>query len=358
MRYLIPLMLTLVFSFGCKETVQNNKDNLTNDSSDVTFNDPEQNFAIVLHGGTGTMEKGKMSPEREAEYRATLENAVKTGYAILENGGSSLEAVEKTINILEDSHLFNAGKGAVFTHEKNNELDASIMDGNTLNAGAVASLTHIKNPISLALSVMNKSEHVMLVGKGAEAFAVEQGFDLVSPDYFHTDRRLKSLERAIEKEKNAKHLDSQAFLFDPLTLSDKFGTVGCVALDKNGNLAAGTSTGGMNNKKWGRIGDSPIIGAGNYANNKTCAISSTGWGEYFIRGVVAYDISALMEYKGLTLHEATKEVVQNKLTHMGGYGGVIGVDYLGNMAVEFNTKGMFRASMNQSQGLEVGIYGE
>lgn len=344
----------MILILGCNQSPENK--NVQSTNSDEISNNSTQNFAIVLHGGSGKMQRGKMSPEREAQYKAKLEEAVKTGYKILEDGGSSLEAVEKTINILEDSPLFNAGKGAVFTHEKRNELDASIMDGKTLNAGAVASVTKIKNPITLALSVMEKSKHVMLIGEGAEAFAKEQGFDFVSPSYFHTDKRMKSIERILKNEREKENKDAQSSLYDPLIKSDKFGTVGCVALDKNGNLAAGTSTGGMNNKKWGRVGDSPIVGAGMYANNNTCAVSATGWGEYFIRGVIAHDISALLEYKGLTIKEATTEVVQNKLTKMGGYGGVIALDKDGNISVEFNTKGMFRASIDKNKELFVGIY--
>lgn len=358
MKNLFTLFLTLMFIVGCKENPQNEHQSSERDTTDMMSKNPSQNFGIVLHGGSGTMERSKMSPEREAEYQAKMEEAIKAGYDILENGGSSLDAVEKTINILEDSPLFNAGKGAVFTNDKKNELDASIMDGKTLNAGAVASLTTIKNPISLARAVMEKSEHVMLAGKGAEAFAIEQGFELVPPSYFQTERRLQSIEKILQREKEEAKKNTQAALDDPSLLDEKFGTVGCVALDKNGNLAAGTSTGGRNNKKWGRIGDSPIIGAGTYANNKTCAVSSTGWGEFFIRGVVAYDISALMEYKGLTLSEAAKEVVQNKLDTMGGSGGIIAIDHNGNMAMEFNTKGMYRASMNKNDGLYIGIYND
>lgn len=356
MKQLFILFLTLIITIGCKENTQNGKNNLQNNASDANLKKSSQNFGIVLHGGSGSMEKGKMSAELEAEYTAKLSEAIKTGYEILENGGSSLEAIEKTLNILEDSPLFNAGKGAVFTNDKKNELDASIMDGKTLNAGAVASLTQVKNPISLALAVMEKSEHVMLAGQGAEVFAVKHGFELVSPSYFHTERRMKSIERILERENASGDDNSQTSIYAPPSIDEKFGTVGCVALDKNGNLAAGTSTGGRNNKKWGRIGDSPIIGAGTYANNKTCAVSSTGWGEFFIRGVVAYDISALMEYKGLSLKEATNEVIQNKLPNMGGTGGVIAIDNEGNMSMEFNTKGMYRASMNKDNGLYVGMY--
>ncbi|HEY4619174.1 MAG TPA: isoaspartyl peptidase/L-asparaginase [Flavobacterium sp.] len=314
-----------------------------------------ENFAIVIHGGAGTILKKNMSPELEAQYKSKLEEAVKMGYAILKNGGSSLDAVEKTINVLEDSPLFNAGKGAVFTNQGKNELDASIMDGKTLNAGAVAGVTTVKNPISLARAVMEKSEHVLLAREGAEFFAKENGIEIVNPSYFYTENRYESLLKAQEKEKNELNSGSTSF-YDPFIKDNKFGTVGCVALDKNGNLAAGTSTGGMTNKKWGRIGDTPIIGAGTYANNNTCGVSSTGWGEYFIRNVVAYDISALMEYKGLSLENAAKEVIQKKLSKLGGDGGIVAMDKEGNITMEFNTAGMYRASINTKGELTIGIY--
>jgi Asparaginase len=285
----------------------------------------------------------------ENTYKDKLEEAIRTGHEILKNGGTSLEAVTATINIMEDSPLFNAGKGAVFTHEKTNELDASIMDGATLNAGAVAGVTKIKNPINLALSVMNDSPHVLLTGKGAENFAKEQGFEWVDPSYFYTENRYRSLMRL--KEKN----NSISFE-DPYINDSKYGTVGCVALDKNGNLAAGTSTGGMTNKRWNRVGDSPIIGAGTYANNATCAVSSTGWGEYFMRGLVAYDISAMMEYKGISLEKAAESVIQDKLTDLGGTGGVVAIDSNGTISMEFNTSGMYRAHMDHNGTLKIAIY--
>ena len=297
----------------------------------------KQPIAIVVHGGAGTILKKNMSDEKEKKYKSKLEEAIRSGYQVLQNGGTSLDAVEQTIMILEDSPLFNAGKGAVFTHDKRNELDASIMEGSHLKAGAVAGVTRIKNPIRAARAVMEKSEHVLLAREGAEEFALLQMLDTVSPTYFFTDKRAKSLERAIKEE--------------------KFGTVGCVALDQNGNIAAGTSTGGMTNKKWGRIGDSPIIGAGTYANNKTCGVSSTGWGEYFIRGVVAHDISAMMEYGGKSLKESAKHVIHHKLTELGGTGGIIALDQKGNMVMEFNTEGMYRGYMTKDS-LSVKIYKE
>ena len=293
----------------------------------------KQPIAIVVHGGAGTILKKNMSDEKEKKYKSKLEEALRAGYQVLQNGGTSLDAVEQTIIILEDSPLFNAGKGAVFTHDERNELDASIMEGSNLKAGAVAGVTHIKNPIRAARAVMEKSEHVLLAREGAEQFALLQKLDTVSPTYFFTEKRAKSLKRAKKEE--------------------KFGTVGCVALDQNGNIAAGTSTGGMTNKKWCRIGDSPIIGAGTYANNSTCGVSSTGWGEYFIRGVVAHDISAMMEYGGKSLKESANHVIHHKLTELGGTGGIIALDQKGNIVMEFNTDGMYRAFMTEDSS---GIY--
>ncbi len=317
------------------------------------------NFGIVIHGGAGTILKKNMTPEKEAAYTAKLEEAIKVGHNILKNGGTSLEAVTKTINIMENSPLFNSGKGAVFTNAGTNELDASIMDGATLNAGAVAGVKTVKNPIDAALAVMEKSEHVLLSGNGADLFAAEQGLEIVDPSYFFTENRMNSLKRAQKKAKVELDHDGDnktASFYDPYIKDSKYGTVGCVALDKNGNLAAGTSTGGMTNKKWGRIGDSPVIGAGTYANNKTCAVSSTGWGEYFIRGIVAYDIAAMMEYKEISLQEAATAVIQEKLTKLGGTGGIVAIDNKGNVAMEFNTAGMYRASMNSEGKLDVKIY--
>jgi beta-aspartyl-peptidase (threonine type) len=299
-----------------------------------------------------------MTPEKEAAYKAKLEEAIRTGYEVLKNGGTSLDAVTKTINVMEDSPLFNAGKGAVFTNAETNEHDASIMDGKTMNAGASAGTTTVRNPINLARAVMDDSPHVMLAGKGADTFAKEQGLQIVDPSYFYTERRFNALQKIKETEKVEMDHDDKTAFYDSDIKDSKFGTVGCVALDKEGNLAAGTSTGGMTNKRWGRVGDSPIIGAGTYANNKTCAVSGTGWGEYFIRGMVAYDISALMEYKGMSLKEAAKEVVQIKLTALGGTGGIVAVDKNGNMVAEFNTAGMYRATMNGEGELEVEIYKE
>lgn len=299
----------------------------------------EPNFAIAIHGGAGTIIKANMTAELENEYRATLQKAITIGHDVLKNGGSSLEAVQKTIIVLEDSPLFNAGKGAVLTNKGICELDASIMDGKSLKAGAVAGVTIVKNPILLANRVMENSKHVMLISKGAEEFAKENKLEIVDPNYFITEKAQKTLEKAQKTE----HKDQ------------KFGTVGCVALDKYGNLAAGTSTGGMTNKRWGRVGDSPIIGAGTYANNATCAVSATGWGELFIRSVVAYDISAMLEYKKETLAVATQKVM-DKVKNLGGEGGVIAMDKKGNITFEFNTAGMYRASIDKKGKLYIGIY--
>jgi len=310
------------------------------------------NFGIVIHGGAGTILRKNMTPEMEAQYRETLALAIQTGHAILKAGGSSQEAVEKTIHVMEDSPLFNAGKGAVLTADETIELDASFMNGATLDAGAIAGVQTIKHPISAAIAVMEDSPHVMLSGKGAEAFAASQGLELVSPEYFYTERRINALKRVKEKE--------QQTAFTPQEWEDfknqKFGTVGCVALDQAGNLAAGTSTGGMTNKRWNRIGDAPIIGAGTYANNASCAISATGWGEFFIRSVVAHDIAALMEYKNLSIQEAARIVIHEKVAKLGGDGGIVGIDKQGNIAMEMNTAGMYRAHMDAQGNLTVKIY--
>ena len=259
---------------------------------------------------------------------------------------------------MEDSPLFNAGKGAVFTHEGKNEMDASIMDGKTLNAGAVAGISVVKNPISAARKVMEESIHVMMAGKGADAFARSKGLEIVDPSYFHTDNRLEMLKKIKDKEKIELDHDGDKGYIDREYPDSKFGTVGAIAVDRMGNLAAATSTGGMTNKRWNRIGDSPVIGAGTYANNKTCAVSSTGHGEYFIRSVVAYDISALMEYKGLSVKEAAEEVVHKKLVDMGGSGGVIALDAKGNFAMPFNTAGMYRGYVKADGKPTIRIYKE
>ncbi|MGE5682970.1 MAG: isoaspartyl peptidase/L-asparaginase family protein [Bacillota bacterium] len=313
-------------------------------------------YRLVIHGGAGTIEKGSMTPEEEEAIRSKLKEALIKGNEILKSGQSSISAVEAAVNILEDSPLFNAGKGAVFNSKGKNELDAAIMDGKTLKAGAVAGVHHVKNPISLARLVMEKSPHVMMTGDGAEEFAVEQGVKLVPEEYFYYEKRWQQLQIIKQKEK----MDSLKGMNinDKVFHDSKFGTVGAVALDKNGNLAAATSTGGMTNKKYGRIGDSPIIGAGTYANNKTCAISATGHGEFFIRNVVAYDISSLIEYKGMPLKDAADEVIFKKLLPQGGTGGVIAIDKDGNFCMPFNTPGMYRGYILEDGSMQIDFYKE
>ena len=297
--------------------------------------DSKSSFALVIHGGAGTISPQAMTKEKEIQYRQKLKDALEAGYKVLQKNGSSLDAVIAAINIMEDSPLFNAGKGAVFTYDGTNELDASIMEGKTLQAGAVAGVSHIKNPIDLARLVMEKSPHVLLAGKGAENFARDLGMKMVLDKYFFTQRRFKQLEEIQSRKKKISFFYKSDQIY-------KFGTVGCVALDKSGDLAAGTSTGGMTNKRYGRVGDSPIIGAGTYANNKTCAVSATGHGEFFIRYAVAHDISALVEYKSMSLKDAADLVVNQKLVAAGGSGGIIAIDKNGNIAMPFNTTGMYR----------------
>jgi L-asparaginase / beta-aspartyl-peptidase len=317
----------------------------------------ERPFRLVIHGGAGVILKENLTTEQEQAYRDKLKEALLAGHQILKDGGKSLDAVEAVIKILEDSPLFNAGKGAVFTSAGTVELDAAIMDGATLNAGAVAGLKHIKNPINLARLVMEKSPHVMMIGAGAEKFAEKQGISFVDQKYFFTERRWKQLEKEKAKERKDRLANKKvASNFSVTQEEQKFGTVGAVALDKAGNLAAGTSTGGTTNKKFGRVGDSPIIGVGTYANNQTCGVSATGQGEYFIRAVVAYDISALMEYKGLSLKEAADKVIMDKLVKLGGSGGVIAMDKQGNIATPFNTSGMYRGSIDEKGKITVAIF--
>ncbi len=294
-------------------------------------------IAIAIHGGAGAMDAAQLGADGGAPYRTGLAEALDAGYAVLDGGGSSLDAVATAVRLLEDNPLFNAGRGAVLTHDGSAELDASIMDGRHLRAGAVAGLRHVRNPIDLARRVMDASPHVMLHGAGAEEFAIEQGFELVPNSWFQTPSRREQLERVLQGRSQ------------PRNELQGLGTVGAVAIDRHGNLAAATSTGGMTNKRWGRIGDSPIIGAGTYANNASCAISATGHGEYFIRSVVAYDICAMVEYRGWSLERAAREVVQGKLRQRGGDGGVIGIDRAGGIVMEFNSEGMFRA-MRDSRG--------
>ncbi|HEV8592937.1 MAG TPA: isoaspartyl peptidase/L-asparaginase [Pyrinomonadaceae bacterium] len=311
-------------------------------------------LGFIIHGGAGVITRGSLSPEKEKEYRAKLEEVVLAGYKALQEGKSSLDAVEIAIRMMEDSPLFNAGKGAVFNHDGKNELDSSIMNGKTLAAGAVAGLHHVKNPITLARTVMEKSPHVMMAGDGAEQFAKEQKIELVDEKYFWTQERWDALQKILKEEKAVpkKVSENREASLD----RNRFGTVGAVALDKDGNIAAGTSTGGMTNKRYGRIGDSPIIGAGTFANNETCGVSATGSGEYFIRLGVARDISALMEYRAMPVQQAADLVIKTKLQRLGGDGGVIAMDKFGNMAISFNSEGMYRAYINAEGKPVVEIY--
>jgi len=301
---------------------------------------------IAVHGGAGTMPKRLMTPEIEKACHDALQNALQAGYDLMKNGGSAFDAVEAAIIILENFELFNAGKGAVFTHDGKHEMDASIMDGKTLRSGAVAAVNNIKNPISLAKAVMLHSEHVLLLGSGAEVFAKQQNIVFETDDYFFTQFRYDQLEKAKK---------SDIIVLDHVD-DKKFGTVGCVALDANGNLAAGTSTGGMTNKSFGRVGDSPIIGCGTYANNQICAVSCTGHGEFFIENVVAYDVACLIDYKGLSLKEATELVINEKLKKINAEGGLIAIDKFGDISLPFNTKGMYRGYIKSDTDIFTGIY--
>jgi beta-aspartyl-peptidase (threonine type) len=310
------------------------------------------NYALAIHGGAGTILKSTMTPEKELAYKTGLQDAIEAGESILKSGGSAFDAVESAIIQLENNPLFNAGKGAVFTNTGTHEMDASIMNGKDLMAGAIAGVQGVKNPISLARAVMEKSEHVLLTGNGAMDFAKKVNAPFENEEYFFVQLRYDQLQQA--KQSNSMILDHTEDIIEHG--EKKFGTVGCVALDLQGNLAAGTSTGGMTNKKFGRVGDSSIIGAGTYANNNTCAISCTGHGELFIRSVVAYDISCLMEYKNLSLKEACDIVVMDKLVKIGGEGGLIALDAKGNIVLPFNSEGMYRASKKQNEEIFIGIY--
>lgn len=314
-------------------------------------------YGLVIHGGAGVIDRTTMTAALEAEYRAKLTEARGAGYAILARGGTALDAVIAAVTILEDSPLFNAGKGAVLTADGTCELDASIMDGRTQAAGAIAGVRHVKNPITLARAVMEKSTHVMLTGDGAENFAKQQGFEFVPNDYFQTDSRRQQLERAKEREKQkAVGRPTSSLDIDHFARTARYGTVGCVALDQAGNLAAGTSTGGMTNKKFGRVGDAPLIGAGTYAHNATCAVSATGWGEYFIRVGVARDIAAQVEYKGAALADAASATLA-KVAALGGDGGVICIDRAGRIALPFNTAGMYRGYQLSTGAAAIEIFG-
>ena len=321
-------------------------------------------WAVVLHGGAGVIERSQMDPKTEAAYRADLEIALQKAADVLDKGGSALDAVEAAIRYMEDDPLFNAGRGAVFSAAGKNELDAAIMDGSNLKAGAVADVTHTRHPITLARTVMEKSKHVMLIGAGAEEFAAANGLEMVDPSFFFTERRWQNLVEELKKE--GKPIPPRPAGAPPAPMkpvaqiespeAHKFGTVGVVALDKQGNIAAGTSTGGLTAKMWGRVGDSPIIGAGTYADNRSCAVSGTGTGEYFIRLTVARTICALVQYKGMSLQEAADNVIQRQLTDMKGDGGIIAIDTKGDMVWSFNSPGMYRARISEGGKPEIGMY--
>lgn len=350
MKRIITLLLTLSLAVlgGCKV--------------DVSTQKIEQPFAIAIHGGAGTILKENLTPELEQQYHAALAESLRAGHQVLLNGGTSVEAVQAAIVVMENSPLFNAGKGAVFTHHKTNEMDASIMEGKTLNAGAVAGVSTIKNPIKLAAAVMTQSDHVMLSGDGAEQFARKAGLEIVAPEYFKTERRWNQLMKVLAEDPDSSVLsedetDQAAAYGDSQWPDDKkFGTVGAVALDKFGNLAAATSTGGMTNKKYGRIGDSPVIGAGTYADNNAGAISATGHGEYFIRAAVAHDICARVLYQGRTLQQAADAVVMEKLVEMKGEGGIVGMSPQGDVVFSFNSLGMYRGSIDINGELYTAIF--
>lgn len=308
-------------------------------------------ITIVIHGGAGALEKGRYTPSEEEAYKAKLGEALDAGYAVLDRGGAALDAVEAAIVVMEDSPLFNAGKGAVFTREGKNELDSSIMDGRTKKAGAVAGVTHIKNPIRLARAVMDDSPHVMMIGDGAEEFAKEQKLVFVKRSYFKTEARWRAYKNALKAEQEAAAKKRETGLPHDF----KYGTVGAVALDRNGDIAAGTSTGGMTLKNYGRVGDAPIIGAGTFADNKSCAVSATGWGEYFIRLTIARDICAQVEYAGKSVKQATTDVIHKRLQNAGGDGGVIVLAPNGDYVMDFNSAGMFRG-VKQGDKKEVAIY--
>ncbi len=344
---IINLSLVFLFSLSFGIVKSQTKDNAVK-------------YIMVIHGGAGTIEKKYMSLEKERAYTEALSKALSHGYKLLKEGHSALDAVQAAINVMEDSPLFNAGKGAVFTHAGKNELDASVMDGATLKAGAVAGITTIKNPINAARAVMEKSEHVMMIGRGAELFAMSHGCDTVPPSYFFTQERWDQLQRTIKAEEDGRAAFSDEEILNSKIAGisnkdSKFGTVGAVALDVKGNLAAGTSTGGMTNKRYGRVGDVPIIGAGTYCNNRTAGISCTGWGEYYIREVAAHRVSSLIELKGLSVEEATKQVI-NEIEKMGGDGGIIALTPNGDVAMEFNTSGMYRGVVDEQGNITVSIY--
>ena len=358
-RLLLPLTLSLAAASAQETTGTATAGPDSNQNHTMQTNGTKP--ALVIHGGAGTIDRSKMTPEKEKAHREGLENALRIGWEILQRGGSALDATETAVRSMEDNPLFNAGRGAVFTSAGTNEMDASVMDGNTLKAGAVASVRHIKNPIGLARLLMEKAEHVatteprvgpvLMVGEGAEAFAKENGVALVDKKYFFTQQRWDALQKIKESEKHGGVGDKQFFISE----HDRHGTVGAVALDKAGNLAAATSTGGTTNKLPGRIGDTPVIGAGTYANNQTCAVSCTGDGEYFIRAAAAHEVSALIEYRGMKLQEAA-EVALDTVKKLGGTGGLIAIDKKGEIALPFNTNGMYRGHVDRDGKSVVEIY--
>jgi L-asparaginase / beta-aspartyl-peptidase len=341
------LFLSYLFSLGLFAQI---KDPVV--LPDLKPKDEKKKWALAIHGGAGTILRANMDDVLEKAYNDKLKEALSAGYALLEKGGTAIEAVESVIKILEDSPLFNAGKGSVFTNAGNNEMDAAIMDGSNLKAGCVAGVKKVKNPISAAKMVMQKSEHVMLSGDGADAFAEKVGLDIVDQKYFYDEKRWQQLQAILKAEQNGKEIKDK----DPNIKDKKHGTVGCVALDQKGNLAAGTSTGGMTNKKYGRIGDAPIIGAGTYANNTSCAVSCTGHGEYFIRYTVARTLSAMMEFGNQKLFHAANTLVNSTLKEAGGEGGLIAIDKDGNIVMPFNSAGMYRASWVSGQDPYVAIF--
>lgn len=321
----------------------------------------EQQFALAVHGGAGTIRRESMSAEAEAQYRNGIANALRAGHAALSEGGSAMDAVVAAVRVLEDDPLFNAGRGAVFTHEGNIELDAAVMDGMTGMAGAIAGVRTIKNPVVAARKVMDATKHVLLVGTGAEQFAAEQQLEIVAPDYFHTKARWQQLLLAksraqIELDHDGQNQAAAAAKFEAWQTDNKFGTVGAVACDAQGNLAAATSTGGLTNKFYGRVGDSPIIGAGTYADNATVAVSGTGVGEFFMRGLIAYDIAARMKYLKLGLNDAVDQVIHEALETRGGQGGLIAIDAQGRIKFGFNTEGMYRGSIRGDGIPVIAIY--
>ena len=327
---------------------------------------PAHHWAIVVHGGAGVIERATMKPETEAAYRASIKQATEAGAKVLDSGGSALDAIEATIHILEDDPLFNAGRGAVFAADGKNELDSAIMDGATLKAGAVAGVTRTRHPISLARAVMDKSPHVMLIGAGADAFAAQVGLEQVDPSFFFTEHRWQQLVKELKKQNKpipARPAGAPPEPAEPVSQIEpadahKFGTVGVVALDRNGNIAAGTSTGGVTAKQWGRVGDSPIIGAGTYASNQSCAVSGTGVGEYFIRLTVAREVCDLVRFKGMKLQDAADQVIHKELQDLHGDGGVIAITPDGQMAWSFNTSGMYRAKLAEGGQIQIGVYND